>query len=172
MIRHYMFRCAVILAVALTLLIPVSALAVTKTGQPLPPLDVTSTSGQRITNQNYRGKVLLVAFSTDFCSACKRAIPGIGELAGRFGRQGFHVLGLFSGFGMDNDDLNEYISTNGVTYPMALVKQELTEETFGVVSVPYFLLVNKKGTVVAIYRGFSDATMKQIETQVRKLLAE
>jgi len=172
MVSQHLFRFAVILAIAVTLLIPVSALAIPKTGQPLPPLDVTSSSGQRLTNQNYSGRVLLLSFSTDYCGACKRAVPGIGELAGRFGKEGFHVLGLFSGFGMDNDDLKEYIRTYGVTYPMALVEQRLAEEKFGVISVPYFLLVNKKGTVVAMYRGVSDMTMKQIETQVKKLLAE
>jgi len=172
MLRGKLFRFTLILAAALTLLVPVTALAIPKTGQPLPSLDVTSSSGQRITNQNYTGRVLLLSFSTDFCTACKRAVPQISELAGRFGKEGFHVLGLFSGFGMDNDDLKEYIRTYGVTYPMALVEQRLTEETFGVISVPYFLLVNKKGTVVATYRGFSDATQKQLETQVRKLLAE
>jgi thiol-disulfide isomerase/thioredoxin len=160
------------MAAAVIVLLPVAALAVPKTGQPLPPFDVTTSSGQRVVNQNYSGRVLLLTFSTDYCSACKKAVPQISDLAGRLGRDGFHVLGLFSGFGMDNDDLKEYIKTYGVTYPMALVEQRLTEETFGAISVPYFLLVNKKGAVVAMYRGVSDLTMKQIETQARKLLAE
>ena len=172
MVRQQMYKFALFLAFAVTLLGPGSALAIPKTGQPLPALDVTTSSGQRVTNLNYSGRVLLIAFSTDYCSACKKAVPNIGELAGRFGKQGFHVLGLFSGFGMDNNDLKEYIKTYGVTYPMALFEQKFAAEQFGVISVPYFLLVDKKGTIVNMYRGFSDMTMKQLEVQVRKLLAE
>ena len=160
------------LAVAAFMLGPVSALAVPKIGQPLPSFNVTTSSGQQVTNQNYSGRVLLLVFSTDYCSACKKAVPTIGSLAGRYSKQGFNVLGLWSGFGMDNDDLKEYVKTYGVSYPMALFEQKFAAEQFGVISVPYFLLVGKKGTVAGVYFGGSDATMKLIEDQARKLLAE
>jgi len=172
MVKKSLFRRALILTVAAILLVPGSVLALPKVGQPLPAFDVTTPSGQRVTNQNYTGRVLLLAFSTDYCSACKKAVPGIGELAARLGKQGFYVLGLFSGFGMDNNDLNEYIKTYGVTYPMALFEQKFASEQFGVISVPYFLLVDKKGSLVNMYRGYSDMTMKSVEAQVKKLLAE
>jgi thiol-disulfide isomerase/thioredoxin len=116
--------------------------------------------------------VLLLVFSTDYCTACKQAIPGIGKLAGRYGRQGFHVLGLFSGFGWADDDLKKYIKTYGVSYPMALIEQRLAEDPFGMRSVPYSLLVGKKGAVAGVYYGYSDGTMQLIEDQVKKLLAE
>jgi len=172
MIRQYIGRYLFFLIVAVTLLEPVSALAIPKIGQPLPAFDVTTPGGQRVTNMNYSGRVLLLSFSTDYCGACKKAVPGISELAGRLGKQGFHVLGLFSGFGMDNDDLKEYMKSYGATYPMALFEQKFASEQFGVVSVPYFLLVDKKGVIVNMYRGYSDFTMKSVETQVKKLLAE
>jgi len=172
MIRQYVSRFVFFLIVAVTLLAPVSALAIPKIGQSLPAFDVTTPSGQRVTNMNYSGKVLLLSFSTDYCGACKKAVPGISELAGRLGKQGFHVLGLFSGFGMDNDDLKEYMKSYGATYPMALFEQKFASEQFGVISVPYFLLVDKKGTIVNMYRGYSDMTMKNVEAQVKKLLAE
>lgn len=172
MISRYMSKVIIILAVAATLLEPVNALAITKVGQPLPVFDVTTPSGQRVTNQNYSGRVLLLAFSTDYCSACKKAVPGIGKLAGRYSKQGFHVLGLYSGFGIDDADLNEYIKSYGVSYPMALFEQKFATEQFGMISVPYFLLVGKKGIVAGMYNGFSDGTMRLIEDQVKKLLAE
>jgi len=172
MVRRLLCNFTALLAVAAILLVPVSALAIPKVGQTLPAFDVTTPSGQRVTNQNYTGRVLLLAFSTDYCSACKTAVPGIGLLAGRYGKQGFHVLGLFSGFGMEDDDLKEYMKSYGVTYPMALFEQRTASEQFGMLSVPYFLLVGKKGLVAGIYRGSSDATMNQIEVQLKKLLAE
>lgn len=145
MIKQQFIRSALFLSVAVLFLLPVSALALPKIGQQLPAFDVTTPSGQQVTNLNYSGRVLLLSFSTDYCGACKKAVPGIGELAGRFGKQGFHVLGLFSGFGMDNNDLKDYIKSYGVTYPMALFEQKFASEQFGVISVPYFILVDKKG---------------------------
>jgi len=172
MFRRIRCNLVPILVVAAVLLAPVTALAIPKNGQPLPAFDVTTPNGQRVTNQNYAGRVLLLIFSTDYCTACKSGIPAIVRLAGRYGKQDFHVLGLFSGFGMDDDDLKEYMKSYQVTYPMALFEQKFASEQFGVISVPYSLLVSKKGQIAGIYRGISDATMKQIEGDVNKLLAE
>ena len=109
-----------LLVVAVALLGPLPAHAIPKINQPLPAFTVTTPNGQQMNNRSYSGRVLLLVFSTDYCSACKKAVPAIGKLADRYGKQGFHVLGLFSGFGMDNDDLKKYMTTYGVTYPMAL----------------------------------------------------
>jgi len=170
--RRLLHNIAFLLAVAAILLGPVTAEALPKAGQTLPGFDVTTPSGQRVNNQNYTGRVLLLAFSTDYCDACKKAVPDISKLASRYGKQGFHVLGLFSGFGMDDDDLKEYMKGYGVTYPMALFEQRTASEQFGMLSVPYFILVGKKGLVAGMYRGSSDATINQIEVQLKKLLAE
>ena len=172
MIDRHLCKLASILTVAAILLGPVAAHAALKIGQPLPAFSVTTPGSQQVVNQSYNGRVLLLVFSTDYCSACKAAAPDIGKLAGRYGKQGFNVLGLLSGFGMDNDDLKEYIKTYGVTYPMALFEQRFAEEQFGVRSVPYSLLVSKKGAIAGIYYGYSDRTIKQIEDHVKKLLAE
>lgn len=172
MFDQHLCKLASLLAVAMALLVPVTAHANPKNGQPLPAFTVTTPSGQQVTNQNYSGRMLLLVFSTDYCSACKQAVPGIGKLADRYGKQGLHVLGLFSGYGWKNDDLKKYMKTYGVTYPMALFEQQLAEDPFGMRSVPYSLLVGKKGVVAGVYYGYSDRTMKQIEDQVKKLLVE
>jgi cytochrome oxidase Cu insertion factor (SCO1/SenC/PrrC family) len=161
-----------LLVVAVALLGPLPAHATPKISQPLPAFTVTTPNGQQMNNRSYSGRVLLLVFSTDYCSACKNAVPNIGKLAGRYGKQGFQVLGLLSGFGFENDDLKEYIKTYGVTYPMALFEQRFAEDLFGVRSVPFSLLVDKKGLVAGVYYGLSDGVLKQIEDQVKKRLAE
>jgi peroxiredoxin len=160
------------LAVAAALLGPVSAQAAPKTGQPLPAFSVTTPAGQEVTNRNYSNRVLLLVFSTDYCSACKRAVPAIGTLAARYEKQGFSVLGLLSGFGYDNDDLKAYMKTNGVTYPMALFEEKTAKAQYGMISVPYSILVGKKGLVAGVYYGFNENTVKLLEDQIKKLLAE
>jgi len=172
MVNLQLCKLVSLLAVAATLLGPVTAQAIPKMGQSLPAFAVTTPGGQQVSNQYYSGRVLLLVFSTDYCSACKQAVPSIGKLADRYGKQGFHVLGLLSGFGWEDDDLKKYMKTYGVTYPMALFEQRWAEDRFGVRSVPYTLLVGKKGVVAGVYYGYSDGTMKQLEDQVKKLLAE
>jgi peroxiredoxin len=172
MFDRHLCKFVFFVAVAATLLGSVTAHAAPKTGQPLPLFSVTTPAGQQVSNLNYSGRVLLLVFSTDYCSACKKAIPGIGKLAGRYGKQGFYVLGLFSGFNMKNDELKKYMNTYGVSYPMAYFEEGLAKDQFGMISVPYSLLVDKKGIVAGVYYGYSEGIMMKIEEQVKKLLVE
>ncbi len=172
MVYRSLCKFACILTVITNLLAPLPAHAKVKTGQPLPAFSVTTPSGQKVTNDNYTGRVLLLIFSTDYCSACKKAIPSIGKLAGRYDKKGFHVLGLFSGFNIGNDYLKDYMRDYGVSYPMALFEQSLAAEQFGMISVPYSLLVDKKGVVAGVYYGYSDRILKQLEDEVKKLVIE
>jgi len=172
MAYRYRHSLSFILILAITLLAPSPAKAIPKIGQPLPEFSVTTPSGQHVSNKNYSDRVLLLVFSTEYCSACKKAIPNIGKLADRYRKNGFYVLGLFSDNSVENKELQEYINTYGTTYPIALFEQRLATERFGMISVPYSLLVDKKGVVAGVYYGFSDKIMKQIEEQIKKLLAE
>ena len=172
MVSSYLCKLAHVLIVTAILLAPLHAHAIVKTGQSLPTFSVTTPSGQKVTNENYAGRVLLLVFSTDYCSACKMAIPSIGKLAGSYEKKGFYVLGLFSGFSDDNDKLKDYMKDYGVSYPMAFYEQSLAAKQFGMLSVPYSLLVDKKGVVAGVYYGYSDKILNQLDDQVKKLLTE
>jgi peroxiredoxin len=172
MASRYLCKLAHILTVTAILLAPLDSHAILKTGQSLPAFSVTTPNGQKVANENYNGRVLLLVFSTDYCIACKKAIPSIGKLAGIYEKKGFYVLGLFSGFSNDNDKLKEYMKDYGVSYPMAFFEESLAAKQFGMISVPYSLLIDKKGTVAGVYYGYSDRILKQLEDQVKKLLTE
>jgi hypothetical protein len=68
--------------------------------------------------------------------------------------------------------LKEYVENNKVSYPLALAKEGAVKETVGIMAVPSYLLLNKKGVIAGFYRGYNEANMKQIEQQVKTLLAE
>ena len=67
-------RLAVAAALAVCFLLPGLAAGLQR-GQSAPPIDVTSVSGQRITNANYGGYVSLVLFFDPWCSPCREAVP-------------------------------------------------------------------------------------------------
>jgi len=162
----------VFLGMTAILLGSTTAYAVVKKGEPLPEFSATTPSGQQVTNRNYSDRVLLLVFSTEYCSACKKAIPSISKLVDRYGKQEFYVLGVLSGLGMENYELKKYMNTFSVNYPMVLFDERLAKDRFGMISVPYSLLVDKKGVVAGVYYGYSDGIMKQIEGQLNKLLTE
>jgi len=62
---------------------------------------------------------------------------------------------------------NEY----HINYPLALAGDDTTVD-FGVRSVPVMFVIDKKGAIAEVYRGFSDEMGRRMEQLVKRLLTE
>ena len=162
-------RRAVSVTLVVCLLVPGLAAALQR-GQAAPPLQVTSTSGKRITNANYGGHVLLVQFFATWCSPCRESIPVIIRLNKKYGKQGLQVLGLSIDEGGDRV-VKAFVADKRITYPVALADDDL-QGAYGVRSVPTLFLVNRKGQVIEKFMGMSEETEQALESAIRTALAE
>jgi len=155
---------------ALLMLFPTQLLAAVRVGQPAPNFKVITTSGQPVSMDNYRGYVLAIDFFTTWCPPCKASIPHLVEMNRKYGKQGLQILGQ----SMDEDGeraVKAFIGEYHINYPVALASEQIQVD-YGIVSVPVMYVIDKKGKVAAVYRGFSDEIGRSMENLVKKLLAE
>lgn len=144
--------------------------AAPRPGQTAPNFKVISTTGQTISQENYRGHVLILDFFATWCQPCRQSMPHLVEMNRKYGRQGLQILGL----SVDEDgeqDLKSFTDEFRINYPLAAAGASTTI-AFGVRSVPIMYLVDKKGKVVEIYRGFTDETARSLEQNIKRLLTE
>lgn len=144
--------------------------AAPRLGQPAPNFKVVSTSGQTISQDNYRGHVLILDFFATWCQPCRQSIPHLVEINRKYGKQGLQILGL----SVDEDGeraVKTVADEFRINYPLALAG-DLTTGDFGVRSVPVMFLIDKKGKVVEVYRGYSDDMARSVEQAIKRLLAE
>jgi peroxiredoxin len=144
--------------------------AAPRPGQPAPNFKVISTSGQTISQDNYRGHVLILDFFATWCQPCRQSIPHLVEMNRKYGKQGLQILGL----SVDEDGeraVKTFADEFRVNYPLALAGDSITGD-FGIRSVPIMYLVDKKGKISEVYRGNSDDMVRSVEQSVRRLLAE
>jgi peroxiredoxin len=161
--------------IALTLLIvnclnPEQVQALPRPGQPAPNFKVVTTSGQPISLENYRGYVLVIDFFATWCIPCRTSIPHLVEMNRKYGKQGLQVLGLSA----DEDgekDVRDFAGQYRINYPLALSGDE-AQADYGIRSVPVMFVIDKKGKLAEIYRGFSDEVARSMEQLVKRLLAE
>lgn len=149
---------------------PVPADATPQLGQPALEFKVTSTTGQTISQDNYRGHVLILDFFATWCQPCRRSIPHLVEMNRKYGKQGLQILGL----SVDEDGervIKTFTDEFRVNYPLALAGDSTTVD-FGIRSVPVMYLIDKKGKVVEVYRGYSDEMARSVERSIKRLLAE
>jgi cytochrome c biogenesis protein CcmG/thiol:disulfide interchange protein DsbE len=165
-----MRRACLAAAVGFSLSVPLSAHAMASKGNSPPPVNVWSLSGQNITLSNYRGRVLLIDFFATHCEPCRRSIPHIVDLYGRYSKQGLQVLGVSLDKGKEKD-VAAYVTAKKIYYPVAMADDEIVED-YGIRSIPTLFVINKKGMIVERYPGFNEDIAKSMEALIKKLLAE
>jgi peroxiredoxin len=149
---------------------PLGLHAAPRVGQPAPNFKVITTSGQPVSLENYRGYVLIVDFFATWCRPCRESIPHLIEMNRKYGKQGLQVLGLSA----DEDGerlVKAFADEHRITYPIALAG-ESTLVDFGVRSVPVMFIIDKKGKVAEVFRGFTSEVGRSTEQLIKKLLAE
>lgn len=144
--------------------------AAPRQGQPAPNFKVVSTSGQTITRENYRGHVLILDFFATWCQPCRQSIPHLVEMNRKYGKQGLQILGL----SVDEDGertVKTFTDEFRVNYPLALAGESTTVD-FGVRSVPIMYLVDKRGNIAEVYRGYTEEMARSLEQSIKRLLTE
>jgi peroxiredoxin len=155
---------------AIVALTPLRLYAAPRAGQPAPNFNIVTTSGQPVTLENYRGYVLVMDFFATWCQPCRKSIPHLVEMNRKYGKQGLQVLGMSA----DEDGerlVKAFADEHRITYPIALAG-ESTLVDYGVRSVPVMFIVDKKGRVAEVFRGFTDEVGRSTEQLIKKLLAE
>lgn len=165
-----LLRILLVTIAASFLTVPGQVGAAPRPGQPAPNFKIISTSGQTITQENYRGHVLILDFFATWCQPCRQSIPHLIEMNRKYGKQGLQVLGL----SVDEDGeriVKAFTDEFRVNYPLALAGDAVTVD-FGIRSVPIMFLIDKKGNITEIYRGFSAESARSLEASIKRLLAE
>jgi peroxiredoxin len=149
---------------------PAKLYAAARAGQTAPGFKVVTMAGQQVSLDNYRGHVLVVDFFASWCHPCRDSIPHLNEMSRKYGKQGLQVLGI----SVDEDGeraVRRFSEEQHIVYPVALAA-ELTLTDFGIRSVPIMFVIDKKGKVAEVIRGFNSDIGRSTEQLIKKLLAE
>jgi len=165
-----LYRYLLALLIGIITLLPAGAHAGPKPGQRAPDFKVVTTSGQPVSLANYQGYVLVIDFFATWCPPCKASIPHLNAMNRKYGKQGLQILGQ----SLDEDGerlVKSFINEYRITYPVALTTQKV-ETDYGISSIPVMFVIDKKGRVAEVYRGFSDEVGRSLDNLIKKLLAE
>lgn len=165
-----LYRLALATLVAGIMLGPVRLQAAPRVGQPAPDFKVTTTTGQPFSSMVYRGKVLVVDFFATWCQPCRASIPHLIEMNRKFGKQGLQLIGMSAGEDGEKA-VKSFADQNHITYPVAVAGESVLAD-FGVRSVPILFVIDKRGRVAGVFRGFTGETGSSSEQLIKKLLAE
>ncbi len=115
----------------------------------------------------YRGNVVLVNFWATWCPPCREEIPAFIQVRDKLHADGFEIIGVSLDEGGPSVVL-PFAQEYGITYPLAMGDQALTQRYGGIRGIPTSFLVDREGKIVQKYLGAVDA--QTLENAVKSLL--
>ncbi|PMS38148.1 cytochrome oxidase Cu insertion factor (SCO1/SenC/PrrC family) [Trinickia symbiotica] len=126
-----------------------------------------------LTQQQLRGKVVLVDFWTYSCINCIHTLPYVKTWYQKYKDQGLVVVGVHTPeypFERSTDNVKTAIKRFGIEYPVAQDNEYATWNAYSNQYWPAFYLIDKEGRVV--YTHYGEGEYAQTEQQIRNLLAQ
>ena len=137
--------------------------------------------GEKKTLADLRGKVVVLDFWATWCGPCYAAFPLLAEWSQKFEKDGLVVLGVTryygasAGEGVTSDAteiefLQKFKKEQNLPYDFVVGKERLNQITYGAISLPTTIVIDRKGVVRYAEIGAGKET--EIQKAIEKLLAE
>lgn len=129
-----------------------------KEGNPSRDFELESRSGKRVSLSEFDGQYRLLEFSFSGCKPCIEALPEIGEIHKQFGDE-LEIISIW------NDPTKETWLNSSKKYKEMILWTDLWDESGYVTKLyqidlwPTYMLVNPKGEIEQIWRGYIKGRM-------------
>lgn len=138
-------------------------------GNPSPSFHLDSVNGMgQVSMAGLSGKVVIVDFWATWCEPCKKSFPKLQSLNAKYKGSGVTVVGL-----SEDDDkggIREFANSLGADFPLLWDSDKAVAGKWQPGSMPATFIVDRKGLVRFIHRGYHDGEELEIEKEVKSLL--
>ena len=118
-----------------------------------PPVTFTSLSGEKISMQSLRGKVVMVNFWATSCTTCVHEMPQMVQTYNKYKDKGLDFVAVAMSYDQPNYVLN-YAQTRSLPFKVALDVQGTLAKAFGDVQLtPTTYVIDKNGNIIKRYVG-------------------
>jgi len=128
-----------------------------------PEFTLKDLSGETWTFAELRGKVVLVNFWATWCPPCRKEMPDLETLYGRFSSKGLVVLGISDEEGAK---VEPFIRERKISFPVLLDPGRKVNEMFVVEGIPKSFVYDREGKLVA--QSIDMRTQKQFMEMLAK----
>lgn len=139
-----------------------------ETGDKAPEFSVTTVSGQKVTNTDFGGKLLVLNFWATWCPPCVEEMPSLNQFAKDMAPSGVVVLGV--SIDKNEQAYRTFLQRNRLAFQVTRDPEENISSSYGTFKWPESYVIDRSGKVVQKYIGPRDWSDPQIVNSIRTLL--
>jgi len=157
--------------IALAAVFASAALAASSTG-PAPAFQLSGRGGKAIDLSQFKGQVVMINFWASWCKPCRDEMPLLEDIYKKYKPMGFTMLGV--NVEPDTKDAEAWLGKlpKPVTFPIAFDVDSKVSKLYKVETMPSTVIVDRKGNVRVLHRGYKTGDENVYLTQIRSLLKE
>jgi peroxiredoxin len=119
---------------------------------------------------DYRGKVVYLDFWASWCPPCRSAFPQVDRIYAKYRERGLEVVAV-----NQDQELAEalrFVEKQPISFTLVTDRDHGIAERYGVKTMPSAYLIDRKGVVRHVHRGFKQDSAAALEEQIVALLEE
>lgn len=147
-------------------------MATVNVGDQAPAVQLQQLPGGSFANtlDHYLGQVVYLDFWASWCGPCRISMPQLDAIYAELGPQGFVVIAVTV------DELSEdaiaFLKDFPVTYPVLWDPSGATPTRYGVPGMPTGYLIDRKGVVRMVHKGYKRSDGERLQGYIEALLQE
>jgi peroxiredoxin len=125
--------------------------------------------GNQVSLKDFRGKVVLINFWFPACGPCQMELPHIQKLYDTYKDRGFAVLLIQTS--QTQDDGKKFLEDHNYTMTSLYSEGNWASDHYGVTAAPTNFFIDRQGRIIFQSTGYSPGMEKEMEAQIKELLA-
>jgi peroxiredoxin len=139
-------------------------------GDPGPAFSLASMSGPQINLNALKGQVVLINFWASWCGPCRQEMPVLEQINKRYKALGVTLLGV--NVEPDSSNAAGWLKATPVSFPILFDTDSKVSKLYDVAGMPNTVILDRKGTVRFVHRGYNPGEENEYMDQIRTLARE
>ncbi|MBX2902442.1 MAG: TlpA family protein disulfide reductase [Chitinophagales bacterium] len=141
----------------------------------LPSLTLNDVNGKRVTVSDYAktGQITVVSFWATWCVPCKKELGNISELYEEWQQKyNMKLVAVSIDDSRSSSKVKPYTDSQRWEYDILLDPNQDLKRELNIQSIPFTILLNKKGKIVYTHTGYVDGDELVLEEEIKKFAQE
>jgi peroxiredoxin len=136
-----------------------------------PDFTLMARGGKEIGLSQLKGQVVMINFWATWCGPCRQEMPLLEDIYKKYNKMGFTLLGV--NVEPDAKTAEAWLAKQApVTFPILYDTESKVTTLYNVNSMPSTVIVDRKGNVRMLHRGYKPGDENEYLNQIRTLIRE